>query len=484
MTQGRQGEPNTPPTIPGFTYLRFLGRGGYSTVYLYEQHMPRREVAVKVMNSDMGDDVAARFESEANLMAKVSTHPAILSVYGAGVSDEGSPFIVMEYCPPPSLGTILQREPLGVSQALSTAVQIAGAVETAHRAGIIHRDIKPANILFTHYRRPVLSDFGISAMSGPKQDGELRGMSVPWAPPEQLVGTDEARPLSDIYSLGATTYAMLSGRSPFDPDGTCKDVYSLSRRIITDPVPRLPRKDAPPSLYNVLATAMEKRPENRYPTALAFARALQQVESELGLPCTTVDLLQEPGESLGRPVAAEGEATRLGVFSKVPDAVVLPEAKDATEQQATQEPDRQAPGRSPLLRRALVLVLTTVVAAGAVLGTILLSRQADGPRPHATFATIAPGKERSLEELPPPRNLTGVLTEDGKVTFTWEPPTQDWADQYLYQEGSSPGASATTSSTSRTTVTVPARTGRTCLQVSSLRKGRTSSPTTACVETP
>lgn len=179
MTQGRQGEPNTPPTIPGFTYLRFLGRGGYSTVYLYEQHMPRREVAVKVMNSDMGDDVAARFESEANLMAKVSTHPAILSVYGAGVSDEGSPFIVMEYCPPPSLGTILQREPLGVSQALSTAVQIAGAVETAHRAGIIHRDIKPANILFTHYRRPVLSDFGISAMSGPKQDGELRGMSVP-----------------------------------------------------------------------------------------------------------------------------------------------------------------------------------------------------------------------------------------------------------------------------------------------------------------
>ena len=77
MTQGRQGEPNTPPTIPGFTYLRFLGRGGYSTVYLYEQHMPRREVAVKVMNSDMGDDVAARFESEANLMAKVSTHPAL-----------------------------------------------------------------------------------------------------------------------------------------------------------------------------------------------------------------------------------------------------------------------------------------------------------------------------------------------------------------------------------------------------------------------
>lgn len=479
-----QAEASAPPGIAGFTYLREIGTGGSAHVYLYEQQMPRRQVAVKVLDAGGNSGAKARIESEANLMARVSTHPAILTINEVGETSDGRPFLVMEYCPPPALSAIIDKDPLSVAETLNITIQIAGAVETAHRAGIVHRDIKPANILFTSYGRPVLSDFGISALSNPKGDSELRGMSVPWAPPEQLVGTDEARPLSDIYSLGATTYAMLSGRSPFDPDGTCKDVYSLSRRIITDPVPRLPRKDAPPSLYNVLATAMEKRPENRYPTALAFARALQQVESELGLPCTTVDLLQEPGESLGRPVAAEGEATRLGVFSKVPDAVVLPEAKDATEQQATQEPDRQAPGRSSLLRRALVLVLTTVVAAGAVLGTILLSRQTDGPRPHATFATIAPGKEKSLEELPPPRNLTGVLTEDGKVTFTWEPPTQDWADQYLYQEGSSPGASATTSSTSRTTVTVSARTGRTCLQVSSLRKGRTSSPTTACVETP
>ena len=482
MTTDRRG---APPVIAGFTHVRGLGAGGYSTVYLYEQHMPRREVAVKVTNVDVAGRATSGFEHEANLMAKVSTHPAILSIYGAGVAADGRPFLVMEYCPPPSLETVLRRGTLSVQNALSTAIQIAGAVETAHRAGIIHRDIKPANILFTTYRRPVLADFGISAMSVPDGDQELRGMSVPWAPPEQLVGGRTARPTSDVYSLGATTYAMLTGRSPFEPrDGRSLDIYELSRRIVNEPLTPLTRQDAPPSLQRVLSIAMDKRPENRYGSALAFARALQQVESELGLPCTTVDLLQEPGESLGRPVAAEGEATRLGVFSKVPDAVVLPEAKDATEQQATQEPDRQAPGRSPLLRRALVLVLTTVVAAGAVLGPILLSRQTDGPRPHATFATIAPGKEKSLEELPPPRNLTGVLTEDGKVTFTWEPPTQDWADQYLYQEGSSPGASATTSSTSRTTVTVPARTGRTCLQVSSLRKGRTSSPTTACVETP
>ena len=85
------------PEIPGYTYLHELGAGGYSRVHLYEQHMPRREVAVKVMDTDVAGSSASRFESEANLMAKVSSHPAILSVYGAGVSADGRPFIVMEY---------------------------------------------------------------------------------------------------------------------------------------------------------------------------------------------------------------------------------------------------------------------------------------------------------------------------------------------------------------------------------------------------
>ena len=100
-----------PPVISGFTYLERLGAGGYSTVYLFEQHMPRREVAVKVMNADVEDKTASRFESEANLMARVSSHPAILSIYGAGVSADGHPFLVMEYCPPPQLGAILRRVP-------------------------------------------------------------------------------------------------------------------------------------------------------------------------------------------------------------------------------------------------------------------------------------------------------------------------------------------------------------------------------------
>ena len=121
-------------------------------------------------------------------------------------------------------------------------------------------------------------------------------MSVPWAPPEQLVGMRSANPASDIYSLGATTFAMLTGRSPFETDGI-PDVYELSRRIVKDPLPPLGRQDAPPSLHRVLSVAMDKNPDSRYPTALAFARALQQVQAELDLPITTVDLFQEPDKA-------------------------------------------------------------------------------------------------------------------------------------------------------------------------------------------
>jgi len=314
-----------PPVISGFTYLERLGAGGYSTVYLFEQHMPRREVAVKVMNADVEDKTASRFESEANLMARVSSHPAILSIYGAGVSADGHPFLVMEYCPPPQLGAILRQGPLNVAETLSTAIQIAGAVETAHRAGIVHRDIKPANILFTTYRRPVLSDFGISAMSGPEGTEELRGMSVPWAPPEQLVGMRSANPASDIYSLGATTFAMLTGRSPFETDGI-PDVYELSRRIVKDPLPPLGRQAAggsfaaagTPEMLITLVTDAALAAQNAVVAAeslglgTCFTGGIRLIAPELtewlGLPAYTYPLF---GLCIGKPAVEMQVKPRL-----------------------------------------------------------------------------------------------------------------------------------------------------------------------------
>ena len=481
MTSGR---PPAPPVIPGFTFLRALGSGGYSRVYLYEQHMPRREVAVKVMH-DVAVSATSRFEHEANLMAKVSSHPAILSIYGAGVSEGGRPFIVMEYCPPPQLEMRVRRAPLSVGDALDTAIRIAGAVESAHRVGIIHRDIKPANILFTSYQRPVLSDFGISAMRGPAESpDELRGMSVPWAPPEQLVGSRHAEPTTDIYALAATTYAMLAGHSPFEAPGSAESVFDLARRIVKDPVPPLGRPEAPPSLFRVLSIAMDKDPSRRYRTVLAFARALQQVESELGLPITAVDLYSDSLPAAGA-VAEDGAdddsaATRIGVFSRV-DAQVPSKAGAARSTwSSTGDPARRR------WNPVLVGTIATVVVAAAVIGAVLLSQGADEARPRATFATLAPGGSDPLGAvIPQPRTVVGERMGDGTVSFTWLSPQDGWRGTYLYRSDIAGQEDEDLEPTTKPSATIAAQPGSTCIEVYAVQTdGRMSQPVRSCVTTP
>ena len=480
MTSGR---PPAPPVIPGFTFLRALGSGGYSRVYLYEQHMPRREVAVKVMH-DVAVSATSRFEHEANLMAKVSSHPAILSIYGAGVSEGGRPFIVMEYCPPPQLEMRVRRAPLSVGDALDTAIRIAGAVESAHRVGIIHRDIKPANILFTSYQRPVLSDFGISAMRGPAESpDELRGMSVPGAPPEALVSSRHAEPTTDIYALAATTYAMLAGHSPFEAPGSAESVFDLARRIVKDPVPPLGRPEAPPSLFRVLSIAMDKDPSRRYRTVLAFARALQQVESELGLPITAVDLYSDSLPAAGA-VAEDGSdddsATRIGVFSRV-DAQV-PSKADAARStwSSTGNPTRRR------WNPVLVGTIAAVVVAAVVIGAVLLSQGADEARPRATFATLAPGGSDPLGAvIPQPRTVVGERLGDGTVSFTWLSPQDGWRGTYLYRSDVAGQEDEDLEPTTKPSATIAAQPGSTCIEVYAVQTdGRMSQPVRSCVTTP
>ena len=480
MTSGR---PPAPPVIPGFTFLRALGSGGYSHVYLYEQHMPRREVAVKVMH-DVAVSATSRFEHEANLMAKVSSHPAILSIYGAGVSEGGRPFIVMEYCPPPQLEMRLRRAPLPVGDALDTAIRIAGAVESAHRVGIIHRDIKPANILFTSYQRPVLSDFGISAMRGPAESpDELRGMSVPWAPPEQLVGSRHAEPTTDIYALAATTYAMLAGHSPFEAPGSAESVFDLARRIVKDPVPPLGRPEAPPSLFRVLSIAMDKDPSRRYRTVLAFARALQQVESELGLPITAVDLYSDSLPAAGAPAedgSDDDSATPIVLFSRGDEPGLSKAGAARSTWSSTGNPARRR------WNPVLVGTIATVVVAAVVIGAVLLSQGADEARPKATFATLAPGGSDPLGAvIPQPRTVVGERLGDGTVSFTWLSPQEGWQGTYLYRSDVAGQEDEDLEPTTKPSATIAAQPGSTCIEVYAVQTdGRMSQPVRSCVTTP
>ncbi|WP_426224912.1 protein kinase domain-containing protein [Pseudarthrobacter sp. DSP2-3-2b1] len=290
-----------PPPIPGFTYISLLGSGGFSDVYLYEQDRPRRKVAVKVLLSDLKTEGARRrFESEANLMAQLSSHPYIVTIYEAEVTDAGHSYLAMEYCSRPSLDVRYRRQRFSVDEVLAVGIQVASAVETAHRAGIAHRDIKPANILVTDYNRPALTDFGISGTLGDTAD-EDAGMSIPWSPPEQFSDGPVDGIMVDVWALGATLYTLLAGRSPFVMPGTDNSQRELISRITNSPLPRLGRADVPDSLERALSTAMAKSAASRYSSAHAFALALQRIQAELNLSVTPFEVLEEQHQDDSHP---------------------------------------------------------------------------------------------------------------------------------------------------------------------------------------
>ena len=290
-----------PPRIQGFTYISLLGSGGFSDVYLYEQDRPRRKVAVKVLLSDLKTEGARRrFESEANLMAQLSSHPYIVTIFEAEVTDDGHSYLAMEYCSRPSLDVRYRRQRFSVDEVLAVGIQVASAVETAHRAGIAHRDIKPANILVTDYNRPALTDFGISGTLAGDADDDS-GMSIPWSPPEQFTDGAVDGVMVDVWALGATLYTLLAGRSPFVMPGADNSQRELINRISNTPVPRLGRADVPESLELALSTAMAKLPQSRYSSAHAFALALQRIQAELNLSVTPFEVLEEPHQEDSEP---------------------------------------------------------------------------------------------------------------------------------------------------------------------------------------
>ncbi|MGG5174089.1 protein kinase domain-containing protein [Pseudarthrobacter sp. J1763] len=309
-----------PPAIAGYQFISVLGSGGFSDVYLYQQDRPRRKVAVKVLLSDLKTEGARRrFESEANLMAQLSSHPYIVTIYEAEVTDEGHSYLAMEYCSRPSLDVRYRRQRFSVDEVLAVGIQVSSAVETAHRAGIAHRDIKPANILVTDYNRPALTDFGISGTLGADQDDDA-GMSIPWSPPEQFVDGPVDGVQVDVWALGATLYTLLAGRSPFVLPGADNSQGQLISRISTAPVPRLGRADVPESLELALATAMAKNPASRYSSAHAFALALQRIQAELNLSVTPFEVLEEASQEEQHPDDGLEETRVRSIASIDPDA--------------------------------------------------------------------------------------------------------------------------------------------------------------------
>ena len=356
--------PSTPPDLPGYRSVQLLGSGGFADVFLYEQRLPRRKVAVKVLlTEELGRDTRAQFVAEANLMAQLSAHPFIVTIFHADVSADGRPYFVMEYCSGPSLAERYKRERFAVEDALRTGIRLAGAVATAHAAGILHRDIKPANVLTNDYGWPALTDFGISS----NLEGELPvhtvtspadasatgsgqsavGMSVPWSPPEMF--EDDPRPdqRSDVFSLAATVHTLLAGRTPFEIPGRPNGSLDLIGRIERGAITPIDRPDVPRSLMAVLAKGMATRRDDRYPSAIEFARALQRVELELGYAPTGIEVPNLATERVAADDAGvdDADATRARAVRTV-DAQPRPAAPaggDATVARTPRTVEAQPP---------------------------------------------------------------------------------------------------------------------------------------------
>jgi serine/threonine protein kinase len=391
---------SAPPEIPGLVYVQPVGSGGYADVFLYEQQMPRMNVAVKVLKGEgLTPAIRRQFADEADTMAQLADHPYIVQVFRSDTAADGRPYLVMKYYPPPNLAMRARNERFTVDEVLRTGIQLASAVETAHRAGITHRDIKPANVLVSQYGAPGLTDFGIAGRggAGAEDEDDDVGVSVPWAPPEVLFGQSNGDARADVYSLAATLWQLLVGRSPFEVPGGDNTAYALMPRIRSTPVPSTGRADVPVSLERLLGQAMAKDAGNRPATALLFARALQEIEQEQRFPRTPIVVLDEQGQTTladqtASPTGDEDDRTRV----RAPQAV----------QAQTRAPERAAPAAYPPLSGS-----TSIPAAGHTTVTSPRSGSASAGRASAGGASVGAAAQGASA----PGGVADDLAEEGTV---------------------------------------------------------------------
>ena len=272
---------------------RELGQGGMATVYLAHDVKHDRKVAIKVLRPELSAVIGAdRFLSEIKTTANLQ-HPHILPLHDSGEA-EGMVFYVMPYVEGESLRDRVAREhQLPVDEAVRIATEVAGALDYAHRHGIIHRDIKPENVLL-HDGHVQVADFGI-ALAVSRSDGGTRmtetGMSLGtphYMAPEQAMGEREITPKADIYALGCVLYEMLCGEPPF----TGPTAQAIIARVMTE-TPRsltLQRHTIPPHVEAAVTMALEKLPADRFSSAAQFAEAL----SRPGIPTVTAAAARPP----------------------------------------------------------------------------------------------------------------------------------------------------------------------------------------------
>jgi serine/threonine protein kinase len=310
-------------SLPGYRLGEVLGRGGFATVYRARQLSLDRDVAVKVLTSDLatsGD--RRRFERERRALSRLSTHPNVVEIHDAGITAENRPYLVMRLYPGGTLSDRLkERGPVPVSEVIPIVAAVADALDEAHGAGILHRDVKPSNVLVAEDGTPVLADFGIAGLLFPELDSSTVStafFSLAHVAPE-ILSVHQYSVASDVYALASTTYQLLAGQPPFPP--TDPRIGSL---ILDEPPPALDVPGLPPRVGAAVLRAMAKDPGNRPQSAGEFARSLADA-FQIGAETTATALLAPRPEPLAQPPTEP-----VLPPAQPPTEPVLPPAQPAT----------------------------------------------------------------------------------------------------------------------------------------------------------
>jgi eukaryotic-like serine/threonine-protein kinase len=357
-----------------------IGRGGMGEIFRATDTVLGRDVAIKVLDERYArsDDVRRRFTREALAVARLSGNANIVTIYDVG-EEQGRPFIVMEYLAGGSLADRIRDE--GVQppgRAFDWLEQAAGALDAAHRAGVIHRDVKPANLLLDRHDRVHVADFGIASAAGLDsftQTGTVLG-TASYLSPEQAQGAPTS-PASDLYSLAVVAFELLTGSRPFEGDSVAAEAAAH----VTGEVPSVCDVDPslPCELDPVFRRALAKDPRDRYATCAEFVAALRS--------------------SL---------ADAAGTTSLVAPPVPPPARRD------------RSPWLLPLLGAALV---AGIVAAAALALTGGSSKHSAPPPPRVSVKTVTqPGTTVVRTETAPAATTTPTTTP---TTTAAQPSTSD-----------------------------------------------------------
>jgi len=305
-----------PRDFGAYELLGEIGRGGMGVVYKARQKGLDRPVAVKMILAShlASPEHVRRFQAEAKAAAQLQ-HSPIVHIHDVG-QPPGQHFFTMEYVAGPSLAQRIAKGPIDVPEAVRLVTIVARAVDHLHRHGLIHRDLKPSNILLDAEGEPHVTDFGLAKMfaadSGQTATGVIAG-TPSYMSPEQASGRrKKVGPASDVYSLGAVLYELLTGRPPFreeNPLDTIMQVLSrepvLPRRLN----PRIPRP-----LELIVLKCLAKAPEQRYASAAALADDLEHFSKGESLDARPPHLGQRLWSWTGRQPALASRLGALGVF--------------------------------------------------------------------------------------------------------------------------------------------------------------------------